>query len=110
MKITDLNIRIKFQIKEVKVDGIGQEIESFKDYHLTYAYPSYEGVNEKVFTGMEIDKSKISFTTRYQRKLDKVDTEKYRIVFRNEIYNIVSIDHMNYKNKYLKFRCEKVER
>ena len=32
------------------------------------------------------------------------------IVFNGEIYNIVAVDHMNYKKKSLKLRCQKVRR
>ncbi|MHC5099404.1 phage head closure protein, partial [Peptoniphilus genitalis] len=33
-----------------------------------------------------------------------------RILFEDEIYNIISIDFMNYKNRLIKFRCRKVSR
>ena len=37
-----------------------------------------------------------------------METTKNRIIFDNEAYNIVSINHMNFKKKLLKFKCEKV--
>lgn len=36
-----------------------------------------------------------------------IDSTKCRIVFDGDVYNIVSIDHMNFKKKSLKFKCEK---
>ena len=34
----------------------------------------------------------------------------YRIALRDELYDIVNVDHMNYKKKLLKFSCRKVRR
>ena len=34
----------------------------------------------------------------------------FRVEFNGEIYNIAAVDHMNYKKKTLKFRCEKARR
>jgi hypothetical protein len=31
-------------------------------------------------------------------------------MFKNEIYDIIAIDHMNYKKKCIKFRCRKARR
>ena len=40
----------------------------------------------------------------------EVTADGFRILFQGEIYNIVAVDHMNYKKKALKFRCEKARR
>lgn len=37
-----------------------------------------------------------------------IDSTKCRVLFDGAVYNIVSIDHMNFKKKCLKFKCEKV--
>ncbi len=34
----------------------------------------------------------------------------HRILFRDQVYDIVSVDHLNYKKKCLKFTCRKVRR
>ncbi len=49
----------------------------------------------------------ISFTVRYCRALSDIDSTKCRVLFDGAVYNIVSIDHMNFKKKCLKFKCEK---
>lgn len=110
MKIRDLNRKIIIQNKSVEVDRIGNHKSVWSDYLSTNAYISYQGKGEEVFLGMEVDKSDISFTVRFQKRLQDINTSDYQIVFNKEIYNIISIDFMNYKNKFIKFRCRKVSR
>lgn len=110
MRVSDLNRKITFQNKDVEVDEIGNHKSVWTDYLETSAYISFQGKGEEVFLGMEIDKSDISFTVRYQKKLQPINTSEYRIIFNQEKYNIISIDFMNYKNRFIKFRCKKVER
>lgn len=110
MKISDLNRKIIFQNKAVEVDEIGNHRSIWSDYLSTSSYISFQGKGEEVFLGMEVDRSDISFTVRFQNRLKKINTSEYRILFEDEIYNIISIDFMNYKNRFIKFRCRKVSR
>lgn len=110
MKIADLNRKIIFQNKDVEVDEIGNHKSVWTDYLETSAYISFQGKGEEVFLGMEIDKSDISFTARFQKKLKDINISEYRICFEDEKYNIISIDFLNYKNRYIKFRCKRVGR
>ena len=110
MKISDLNRKIIFQNKAVEVDEIGNHRSIWSDYLSTSSYISFQGKGEEVFLGMEVDRSDISFTVRFQNRLKKINTSEYRILFEDEIYNIISIDFMNYKNRLIKFRSRKVSR
>ena len=40
-------------------------------------------------------------------KLTDLDVRKHRIIFEGITYNLVSVDHMNFKKKCLKLKCEK---
>ena len=110
MRISDLNRKIIFQNKNVEVDEIGNHKSIWSDYLTTSSYISFQGKGEEVFLGMEIDKSDISFTVRFQNRLKNINTSEYRILFDDEMYNIIPIDFMNYKNRLIKFRCRKVSR
>ncbi len=105
-----LNVKIMFQKKEVVVDAIGNHTSKWADYYSCHATVSGEGGSEKAVAGLIVEDSDLSFTVRYCRKAAEVTTDGYRISFIGELYNIVSIDHMNYKKKALKFKCEKVRR
>ena len=89
MKISDLNRKITFQNKNVEVDEIGNHKSVWADCLETSAYISFQGKGEEVFLGMEVDKSDISFTVRFQNRLKKINTSEYRILFGDEIYNII---------------------
>ena len=110
MRISDLNRKITFQNKDVEVDEIGNHKSVWMDYLTTSTYISFQGKGEEIFLGMEVDRSDISFTVRFQNRLKKINTSEYRILFDDEMYNIISIDFMNYKNRFIKFRCRKVSR
>ena len=110
MKISDLNRKIIFQNKDIEVDEIGNYKSIWLDYLTTSSYISFQGKGEEVFLGMEVDRSDISFTVRFQNRLKNINTSEYRILFEDEMYNIISIDFMNYKNRLIKFRCRKVSR
>ena len=110
MEISLLNVRITIQKQEIVVDEIGNHTNDWKDYFSCHATVSGEGGTETSVAGVTVDDSDLSFTVRYNRKISAVDVLGYRIVFGDGIYNILAIDHMNYKRKCMKFKCQKVRR
>ena len=110
MKISLLNEKILFQKGMVVSDAIGNRKNVWEDYYSCFATISGEGGTEKSEAGLTVSDSDISFSVRYCETVEVITSDEYRILFRGEIYNILSVDHMNYKKKSLKFRCEKVRR
>lgn len=110
MEISLLNVRITIQKQETVVDEIGNHTNAWTDYFSCYATVSGEGGTETAVAGLTVDDSDLSFTVRYSRKTSAVDMLGYRVLFGDGIYNILAIDHMNYKKKCLKFKCQKVRR
>ena len=110
MKISLLNEKILFQKNSVVSDVIGNRKNVWEDYYSCFAMIGGESRNEKAEAGQTIDDVGITFTVRYCSQLVDIVSTGFRILFRGEIYNILSVDHMNYKKKSLKFRCEKARR
>lgn len=110
MKVSLMNEKILFQKSVVQVDEIGNRKNGWEDYFSCFATISGEGGSEKSVAGHTVDESGITFTVRYCKKAAAVCSGQYRILFREELYNILSVDHMNFRKKSLKFRCEKVRR
>lgn len=110
MEIALLNVKITFQKNSVAPDAIGNRKNIWTDYYTCHATVSGEGGNEKAAAGLTVAESDIAFTVRFCKRAAEVTADGFRIVFNGEIYNIVSVDHMNYKKKSLKFRCEKERR
>ena len=110
MEIALLNVKITFQKNSVVPDAIGNRKNIWTDYYTCHATVSGEGGNEKAAAGLTVAESDIAFTVRFCKRAAEVTADGFRIVFNGETYNIVSVDHMNYKKKSLKFRCEKERR
>ena len=110
METALLNVRITFQKNEVVVDGIGNHKNQWSDYYSCHATVSGESGSEKNVAANTLYESYLAFTVRFCKALKDADSTKFRVVFNGELYNITFIDHMNYKNKCLKFRCRKVRR
>ena len=110
MDIALLNVKIIFQKNAVIVDEIGNHKNGWADFYTCHATVGGESSTEQVAAGTTVDNADISFSVRFCNAADAITTTDYRILFRGEIYNILSIDHMNYKHKSIKFRCQKVRR
>lgn len=113
MEVSLLNVRITFQKNGVAVDGIGNHKNTWANYYSCHATAGGEAgkqTSETAVAGIVADESDISFTVRYCKKASVIDSTGYRVVFGGELYNILAIDHMNYKKKCIKFKCRKARR
>ena len=110
MNITAMNVKITFQKNEVVIDKIGNYTNEWQNYYSCYATVSGENGSEQAVVGETIENIQVCFTVRYCRKIADVSSTKHRIIFQNEIYDIVSVDHFSYTKKYLKFKCRKSRR
>ena len=110
MEIGLLNVYVVFQKNAVVVDAIGNHTNTWENYYSCHATVSGEGGKEVPVAGMIVDDSDLSFTVRYCRKASVIESTKYTILFSGELYDILSVDHMNYKKNSLKFKCKKVRK
>ena len=110
MEIALLNVKVTFQKNSVAADDIGNRRNVWEDYYACQATISGESGQEKSAAGFTAAESDIAFTIRFCKRAAEVTADGFRILFHGEIYNIVAVDHMNYKKKALKFRCEKARR
>ena len=110
MDIALLNVRITIQKSTVTVDGIGNHIVSWEDFYSCHATVSSESPNEDTAAGTVVDNTKADFTVRWCKKISEVTADKFRVVYAGETYNILGIDHRNFKRKSVKLKCQKVRR
>ena len=110
MQISLFNVKVVFQSNVPRIDKVGNHINGWEDFYTCHATVSGEGGTEKEMAGQTVEPFEIAFTVRYSKKLDYISSTGYRIIFKDEIYDIISIDHMNYKKKAYKFRCRRVKR
>lgn len=110
MDIALLNERVTFQKNGVTVDRIGNHINGWTDFYSCAATISGESGTESAGAGGTQDHTDMAVTIRWCRKASEITMTGFRLIFHGDIYDIVSVDHMNYKKKCLKFRCRKEQR
>lgn len=102
-----LNVRITIEENAVSIDEIGNHINEWTDYYSCAATVSGESGSEVEKAGTTIDNPKVDFTIRWCRKASPITSDSFRVRFKEEIYDIIGIDHMNFKKKALKLKCQK---
>ena len=110
MNIALLNTRITIQQQTTTVDAIGNHITAWQDYYTCAATVSGETNGEAEEAATTVDDTNASFTIRYSEKVSAITNTGFRIIFEGQIYDIISVDHQNYKRKSVKLRCRKARR
>ena len=110
MDIAALNERVMIQVNTVVTDKYGNHKNTWEDFFSCYATISGENGKEQAIVGEIVEATDMNVTVRYCNQTASVRSTTHRILFRNEIYDIVAVDHLNYKKHGIKFRCQKVRR
>jgi SPP1 family predicted phage head-tail adaptor len=108
MNIALLNTKVTIQRNEIVVDEIGNHSNEWIDYFTCHGTISGESGNEPEIAGQVKDTVIMDVTMRWCSLTKKIDKTHYRLKLNDEIYNIINVDHMNYKRKCIKLKCEKV--
>lgn len=110
MNIGLLNKRIMIQQNEVLTDEIGNHRNDWTDYYACAATVSAEGGAEEAEAGTIVDNSKADFTVRYCAATKFIVPTRYRVVMDDELYEILTVDHLNWRRKAVKLKCRKERR
>ena len=107
--IERMNERITIQQSTVTMDQYGNRVKSWADYFTCWAYAS-TFVKDEQPDVTTTDQRGITFEVRFCSELADIDSVTYRAIFHDEIYNIQSVDMMNWQRKTIKLKCQKEER
>ena len=110
MKVNLLNVRIEIQRNTVTTDAVGNHRQEWETVYTCYATVSGESGKESTDAGIIVDDSKADFTVRWCAAVAEITSTEYRVMFNGQIYNILGVDHMNYKHKAVKLLCQKARR
>ena len=113
MDVAAFRTRVAFQKNEAMTDQYGNHKNIWTDYYLCYATIGGEGLassKEEAVAGTIVEDFSMTVTIRYCQKASAITSTGYRVVFGNELYDIVNVDHLNYKKRALKFTCRKERR
>ena len=110
MNIINLNSRITIQQCSIEIDEIGNHLPVWHDYYDCWACITSANGREtnRLDTTLEADLS--YFTIRYCKKISNIESNKFRIIFRNHIYNIDHVDHLSYENRLIKIHAKLARR
>ncbi|MCR5775485.1 MAG: phage head closure protein [Lachnospiraceae bacterium] len=109
MNIGLLNERVCFQKNTVVVDDIGNHSHEWADFYECACTIGGESLKkmEQDEEAVTLDVSEMTVTIRYCLIASVINTKEFRVRFHDDIYNIIAVDHMNFKKQALKFRCRK---
>lgn len=110
MKVALLNKRINVQKHTTVTDEIGNHLNTWSTFYICHATVSGETDIETEEAGTTVDDTKADFTLRWCAASSVITPTEYRVVMDGQIYDILSVDHMNYRHKSVKLRCRKVRR
>ena len=113
MDIALMNEKVVFQKCSVVVDRIGNRRNEWTDEYCCFATIGGEGLassREGEAAGTVVEDVGMTVTVRFYEKVSGIRSVTHRILFRGEIYDIVNVDHLNFKKKCVKFTCRKVRR
>ena len=113
MDVAVLRSKVTFQKNETVTEKYGNHKNAWTDYYTCFAAIGGEGMassKEDEVAGTTVEDFSMTVSVRYCQKATPIDYTHYRVMFMDEIYNIVNIDHMNFRKKSLKFTCRKERR
>lgn len=104
MNIGKMDEMILIQKNAVIIDTIGNHRALWEDYFSCHSrastYNADESNNEVIY-----ENRTVTFEIRYCSKAASLDAVHYRVIHKNQIYNIKSVDFMNFDHKTVKLRC-----
>lgn len=113
MDVAALRSKVTFQKNETVTDKYGNHKNTWADYYTCFATIGGEGMassKEEQVAGTTVEDFSMTVTVRYCAKTAVITSTGFRVKFMGEIYNIVNVDHMNFKKKSFKFTCRKERR
>lgn len=108
--IETMQERIIIQKSITVNDGDGNHILLWEDYYSCYSYVNNLSGHEYWAAAQVNSQVDLNFIIRYRSEVAHLDSEHYRIIFRNQFYNIKFVDNVQYKNKSVKLRASLVKR
>ncbi len=97
----------KSSVKQIRSETIRQ---SGEDVYSCAAYANNLSGKEYWAAKQLNAQSELDFIIRYCSEVAALDSEHYRIRFRGDLYNITFIDNVQYKNKSVRIRAERIKR
>lgn len=86
-------------------DDIGNPSEEWQNYKTCYAYVNGLSGREYWEAAVVHGENTVEFVFRWKPFFDSMNTKQYRILFNGGIYDITSIDNIQFRNKTVKIKA-----
>lgn len=93
--------RVLLQVGSVTKATNGERTETWSDYDWRWA----EMMNTSAAEGLEGDRILVSTSATFRMRFDAVVTEKYRLIYRNRIFNIIGVNEVDRK-RFMDVMCD----
>ena len=110
MNASMLKNKITIQKKTAVADEIGRISEKWSDFMAVHAYANRLSGQELIVAAANGQQDTVTFSARYCRALSELNSNDFRIVFMGRIFNILTVDNVQYLNVELKIRAVEEER
>ena len=92
------------------IQKLNEENNSYSDYYTCHSQVNKTNGNEYLIAGAVSTKNKFTFVVRYCEELKNLqfDTQTYRIIFNDIIFNIVDADDFMQRHKTIKIIGESI--
>ncbi len=109
MEIGNMNQRISILENHTKIDSIGNHLNVWEEISSCWAevrVKNLQSSSEKTTAGVTREIRTIIFTVRQSPSLAYINSTTHKILFRNKIYNIISVQVDYAHGGYLTITCE----
>ena len=109
MEIGNMNQRISILENHTKVDEVGNHLNVWEEISSCWAevrVRNLQSSSEKTNTGVTREIRTIIFIIRQSPSLACINSTTHKILFRNQIYNIISVQVDYAKGGYMAINCE----
>lgn len=86
-------------------DDIGNPSEEWQEYKTCYAYVNGLSGREYWEAAVVHGENTVEFVFRWKPFFDSINTKQYRLLFNGGIYDITSIDNIQFRNKTVKIKA-----
>lgn len=86
-------------------DDIGNPSEEWQDYKTCYAYVNGLSGREYWEAAVVHGENTVEFVFRWKPFFKSMNTKQYRLLFNGGIYDITSIDNIQFRNKTVKIKA-----
>lgn len=105
MNASMLRNKITIQKKTAVPDDIGKISEEWSDFMVVHAYANRLSGQELIVAAANGQQDTVTFSVRYCGALADLNSNDFRIVFMGRIFNILTVDNVQFMNVELKIRA-----